>query len=85
MNLHKGRTVLILNTTEKETTVAIPTYASQYLLTADEPITKKVKLNGKELQLTAKEEVPKLVGKKVKAGSIALTAHSSMFLFLKSL
>lgn len=76
----KGRTALILNTIEKETTVAIPTNAIQYLLTADELITKKVKLNGKELQLTAKDEVPELVGKKVKAGGIVLPAHSIMFL-----
>lgn len=76
----KGKTVLILNTTDKETNIIIPSSASQYLLTADELTTKKVKLNGHELLLTANDEVPKLLGKKIKAGTITLPAHSIMFL-----
>lgn len=76
----KGKTVLILNTTDKETNMIIPSSASQYLLTADELTTKKVKLNGQELRLTANDEVPKLLGKKIKAGTITLPVHSIMFL-----
>lgn len=76
----KGKTVLILNTTNKETNVIIPSSASQYLLTADDLTTKKVKLNGQELRLNANDEVPKLLGEKIKAGTLALPAHSIMFL-----
>lgn len=76
----KGKTVLILNTTDKETNMIIPSSASQYLLTADELTTKKVKLNGQELRLTANDEVPTLIGKKIKAGTLTLPAHSIMFL-----
>lgn len=76
----KGRTVLILNTTEKETSFAIPVNATQYLLTADELLTKKVKLNGKVLQLNSNDEVPKLIGEKVKSGTLLIPAHSILFL-----
>lgn len=76
----KGKTVLILNTTNKETNVIIPSSASQYLLTADDLTTKKMKLNGQELRLNANDEVPKLLGEKIKAGTLALPAHSIMFL-----
>lgn len=76
----KGRTVLILNTTEKETSFSIPVNATQYLLTADELLTKKVKLNGKVLQLNSNDEVPKLVGEKAKLGTLSIPAHSILFL-----
>lgn len=79
-NKPNGRTLLILNTNATETSVNIPADANQYLLTADELITKKVKLNGQELKLTAKDEVPAIKGQKVKAGNVVLPAHSIMFL-----
>lgn len=79
-NKPDGRTVLIINTNASEVSVKIPDNANQYLLTADELMTKKIKLNGLELKLTDKEEVPVLKGQKVKAGSITLPAHSIMFL-----
>ncbi|MBL7818835.1 MAG: hypothetical protein JNL70_27800 [Saprospiraceae bacterium] len=74
------KAVLILNTNDKATSVNIPTKAKQYLLTADALLTKKVKLNGVELKMTATDEVPTLVGKNVKKGNIDLPAHSIVFL-----
>ncbi len=76
----KGRTLLILNTNDTETTVSIPKSASQYMLTADELLTKKVKLNGQELKLTADDNVPTLKGEKIKARTLKLPAHSIVFL-----
>ena len=75
-----GKSVLILNTNEMPTVVTIPDGAIQYALTADELITKKVKLNDKELQLTLDDSIPVISGKKIKKGRVALPAHSIMFL-----
>lgn len=75
-----GRTLLILNTNETEATVVLPKSASQYMLTADELLTKKVKLNGQELKLTDEDNVPTLKGEKVKAGTLKLPPHSIVFL-----
>ncbi|MVM30949.1 hypothetical protein GO755_12980 [Spirosoma sp. HMF4905] len=75
-----GRSVLILNTTEKATAVTIPVGATQYLLTADELLTKKVKLNGSELKLTTDGNVPPIKGKPVKKGQVILPAHGIVFL-----
>jgi heparanase len=79
-NKSKGRTVLILNTNKTATTVNIPSEAKQYLLTADELLTKKVSLNGKELKMAANDELPSIKGINVKKGSVALPAESILFL-----
>lgn len=84
-NKSNSRAILILNTNETEASLNIPANANQYLMTADELMTKKVKLNGKELMLTPKDEVPVLVGKKVKAGVVKLPAHSILFLTFEKL
>ncbi|WP_435358011.1 hypothetical protein [Emticicia sp. SJ17W-69] len=76
----KGRTLLILNTNDTETAIVIPNAGTQYLLTADELLTKKVKLNGQELKLKADDNVPTLKGDKIKAGVLKLPAHSIVFL-----
>lgn len=75
-----GKSILILNTMEKATAVTIPTEAIQYLLTAEELITKKVKLNNKELAMTIDDTLPVISGKKVKKGKVELPAHCIMFL-----
>jgi len=74
-----GKAVLILNTNAKATSVAIPAGAKQYTLTADELMTKKVKLNGVELRLNG-DEIPAIMGRNVKKGNVELPAHSIMFL-----
>lgn len=79
-NKSKGKTVLILNTNKTATTINIPSDAKQYLLTADELLTKKVSLNGQVLQLTASDELPTIKGVNVKKGSIELPALSIIFL-----
>ncbi len=81
----KGRTLLILNTTDAAAAVGIPETGMQYLLTADELLTKKVNLNGEILQLTSDDTVPNLKGKVVQAGGISLPAHSILFVSFDSL
>ncbi|WP_162794065.1 hypothetical protein [Runella rosea] len=75
----KGKAVLILNTNAKASSVEIPAGAKQYTLTADELMTKKVKLNGVELRLNG-DEIPAITGRNVKKGNVELPAHSIMFL-----
>lgn len=79
-NKSKGKTVMILNTNKTATSVSIPADAKQYLLTADELVTKKVSLNGKVLKLTANDELPEIEGKLVKKGIVELPAYSIIFL-----
>jgi hypothetical protein len=62
------------------TKINIPSEAKQYLLTAEELLTKKVSLNGKMLQMTSNDELPVIQGKSVKQGSVELPAYSIMFL-----
>lgn len=75
-----GRTVLILNTNDSDFSFEIPAEAEQYLLTADQLLTKKVQLNGAELALQPDHTLPILKGKKVLAGKMQLPAHSILFL-----
>lgn len=81
-NSSKGMAVLIVNTLDSVTFVNIPSAAELYMLTAagEELQTKRIKLNGEELQLTANEELPEIKGKKVKAGEVKLPPHSITFL-----
>ncbi|MES2798179.1 MAG: hypothetical protein V4683_19580 [Bacteroidota bacterium] len=76
----KGKTVLILNTNKTATSVAIPSSANQYLLTAEDILSKKVSLNGTELKLNSNDELPTIKGKSVKKGTVELPAQSVMFL-----
>lgn len=78
----KGKTVLIVNTNDKASSMIIPSSAKQFTLTADELLTKKVKLNGEELRLN-NDELPTISGRSIKKGNIELPAHSIMFLAFK--
>ena len=82
-NSSKGIAVLIINTTDADSSVKIPTSAEQYLITADELQTKTIKLNGEELQLTANGELPEIKGQKLKAGVVCLPPQSILFLSFK--
>lgn len=75
-----GYTALIINPGEVETSIEIPATAEQYLITADELLTKTVKLNGAELKLKSNNTLPEIKGQKVKAGEISLPAYSILFL-----
>lgn len=79
-NKLKGKTVMILNTYKKATSVVIPSNANQYLLTADDILSKKVRLNGTELNLNSNDELPSIKGKFVNKGTVELPAQSIIFL-----
>lgn len=81
-NASKGYAVLVVNHEDCESTIEIPAKAQQYLLSAaeDDLQTKKVNLNGKLLELTANEELPKIDGKKIDAGTLTLPPYSILFL-----
>jgi heparanase len=82
-NSSKGIAVLIVNTKDSDFSICIPYPAEQYLITADELQTKKIKLNGEVLQLTKDNELPFIKGKRIKAGEIQLPPHSIAFLSFK--
>ena len=79
----KGFGVLVVNYQDTEQAIEIPQGAEQYLLTADDVLSKKVKLNGKVLELTADDQLPEIKGEKIKAGKVQLPAHSILFLAIK--
>ena len=78
----KGYAVLVVNHEDSKATIEIPAKAQQYLLTAaeDDLQTKKVNLNGKLLELTGGDKLPKIQGKNVGAGNITLPPYSILFL-----
>jgi heparanase 1 len=79
-NTSDGLAVLIVNPGDSIHSLNIPAEAEQYLLTADELLTKTVKLNGKVLQLTPDDELPAIDGEKISAGEVMLPPHSILFL-----
>jgi len=76
----EGKAVLLINTKQSESSVEIPYEAMQYLLSANQLITKTVMLNDKELRLTENNEIPDFSAKKISAGKVILPPHSIMFL-----
>lgn len=79
-NKSKGKTMMILNTNKTATSVVLPSKANQYLLTAEDILSKKVSLNGTELNLNSNDELPSIKGKFVNKGTVELPAQSIMFL-----
>jgi len=79
-NSSGGLAVLIVSPEDSWHSINIPAEAEQYLLTADELLTKTVKLNGKVLQLTPDEALPAIHGEKICAGEVRLPPHSILFL-----
>ena len=75
-----GLALLIVNTLNTAASVNIPSNGEQFMLTANELETRKIQLNGKDLALTANDEIPFIKGKVVKAGVIKIPAHSITFL-----
>ncbi len=84
-NNPKGIALLIVNTLDSSSYVKIPSRAEQFMLTADELQTKKVRLNGVELAMTANDELPAIKGKPIKKGIIQIPAHSITFMTFISL
>jgi hypothetical protein len=80
----EGLSALIINTRDSEFSFEIQSNANQYLLTADELLTKTVKLNGEALRLTPDDTLPEIKGKEIKEGEVIIPAHSIMFLSFNS-
>jgi len=79
-NTSDGYAVLLINPKEVETSFQIPADAVQYLLTADDILSKEVKLNGEVLQLNQDDSLPEIQGKNVQAGKMVMPSKSIMFL-----
>lgn len=84
-NSKKGYTIMVVNPTEKESSLNLSSSAKQYTLTADELLGKTVKLNGKELKLNADDSLPELSGVNVEKGTIKIPALSTVFLTMEGL
>lgn len=84
-NSANGMAVLIVNPTDAEQSVTIPSNAEQYMITADELEAKTIKLNGDILKLKPGETLPDIKGKKIKAGEVKLPMHSILFLSFKNI
>ena len=79
-----GYGVLIVNPKDAASSITIPVQAEKYLLTADSLQSKTIRLNGKELKLTAGETLPNIKGQKIAAGGVQVPPHSILFLALKN-
>lgn len=83
-NSEKGYTIMVVNPTEKESSLNLSSSAKQYTLNADELLGKMVKLNGKELKLNADDSLPEISGVNVEKGTIKIPALSTVFLTVES-
>jgi len=79
-NNSNGYAVLLVNPKETETFFHIPGDAVQYLLTADDILSKEVKLNGEVLKLKQDDTLPEIEGIKVQAGELVMPSKSIVFL-----
>jgi len=79
-NTPGGHAVLVVNPEDSESVLEIPSRAEQYLLTADELLTKTVMLNGEVLKLTSDGNLPEIKGTRIKAGEVRMPPHSILFL-----
>lgn len=84
-NASNGYAVLLVNPKDSETSFDIPADAMQYLLTADDILSKEVKLNGEVLQLQSDNTLPEIQGKSVQAGELVMAAKSILFLTFSNL
>ena len=76
-----GVAVLAINTGQKPAqSVQIPTDSERYTLTARSLEDTRVELNGKELKLSATDELPALIGTHLKPGAVTLAPLSITFL-----
>lgn len=74
-----GIALLVINTNKDSVSIDIPSDAEQYTLTSKELQGTTVMLNGKELQLSANDELPEIKGNAVKQGNVVLPATSISF------
>ena len=75
--------LVINNSLTEDTTIAIPDKGELYILSGNGNMRSKVMyLNGKPLELDKKGKLPKLEGKKVKAGTHTIPAGSCAFIVI---
>ncbi len=76
-----GVTLLAINADRGASqTLAVPTVAETYTLTAQDLLSSKVELNGNELKLGAGDALPQMNGKAAHAGQITLAPASITFI-----
>lgn len=75
-----GFAALVINSNKSDFTFEVPTDAKQYLISADELLTKTVKLNGQVLELNPDDSLPEIIGKELNAGEVNIPAQSIMFI-----
>ena len=75
-----GYAVLVVNPKGSESVLEIPAAAEQYLLTAEELLTKTVMLNDQELKLGSDDSLPEIHGKRLRKGDVRIPPHSILFL-----
>lgn len=76
----QGYAVMVVNPKDLLSSFKIPAAAEQYLLTANEILSKDVYLNGEMLQLRSDDTLPEIKGEKVEAGTVQVPPQSIMFL-----
>ncbi|MCP9235262.1 hypothetical protein [Lewinella sp. JB7] len=74
-----GRTLLLINPTDAPITVDLPATSRAFVLNSDDLRSKTVYLNGKELTLTADDQLPEITGKPVAAGAVEVPAYGVGF------
>lgn len=79
----EGKTLLILNTNNTETTINLSEKGELYILTATTLDSGDIQLNGADLKLKADGNLPVVKGKTAKAGAIVLPATSISFITFK--
>jgi hypothetical protein len=79
-NASDGYALLLVNPKEAETSFQIPAQAIQYLLTADDILSREVKLNGEVLKLNPDDTPPEIQGKRIAAGEVVIPSQSILFL-----
>ena len=76
-----GVALLVINTDEAASpTLTLPTKAERYSLTAANPLSRQVQLNGTDLALGSNEDLPRLVGVPIPAGDLTLPRATITFL-----
>jgi hypothetical protein len=78
-----GVALLVINPdTAQAQSLEVPTASERYTLTAQNLQDTRVQLNGKELRLGAKDELPEFNGSATHSGSISFAPASITFLAL---
>jgi heparanase len=79
-NASNGYAVLLVNPKDTDLSIQIPSIANQYLLSAEDILSKDVHLNGTFLKLNPDGTLPEINGKEIQAGKLVIPAKSIMFL-----